>query len=206
MIGQLEAEKAQVDYVLAQACRFRTDQFLIDVQEQRFAAASLDEQHMHVHDLVVSCFGAILPHTPVRAVGINFAVHFNVGDFEVRDRLGTMLAPKEPWGEWGREINQLGAESNESRGGLLTLTMHGARPDGLRGYIRTKVEPSTEIPLTGVHMEVNDHYALADAQDKARPGSEAAALVQKQWESSLAHSNMIVSQIMGLAETCRDKP
>ena len=104
MIGQKEAETADIELIHKEVSQFKLDQFEFQVLADRFAITSLDTHPEHIRDLVISCFGQFLPHTPVRAMGINRAVHFDTGDFEVRDCVGGRLAPKDAWGAWGEEI------------------------------------------------------------------------------------------------------
>lgn len=93
MIGPKEAEAADQPLIHAEVSQFKVEQFELQILSDRFAITSLDAHPEHIRDLVISCFGHCLPHTPVRAMGINRSVHFDTGDFEIRDRVGNRLAP-----------------------------------------------------------------------------------------------------------------
>jgi hypothetical protein len=148
-------------------------------------------------DLISRIFGDLLPHTPIGQLGINRYVHFSVGSFEERDRVGRMLAPREPWGRWGEEL----ASEDEARaGGLLSLTMIQQNvSDREAGWVQVKVEPSTRIGRgrTGIFIEVNDHYQLPEPE-KAVNASTMIQILQERFDTSLRNSDAIVDQIMSL--------
>ena len=107
MIGDKEAEEAaNLVQFQGQVVEFKVDAFELNVQSDRFIIGSLDDHPEHIKDLVISCFGKHLPHTPVRAIGINRSIHFNAGDFDATEYVGSQLAPKDAWGEWGEEIKK----------------------------------------------------------------------------------------------------
>jgi hypothetical protein len=57
-----------------------------------------DPPFVRIQDVVLKAFKEFLMHTPVYPLGINRTVHFSVGSFNVRDAIGRLLAPHEPWG------------------------------------------------------------------------------------------------------------
>ena len=138
-----------------------------------------------------------LHHTPLRAFGINRNVHFRVGSFAERERIGRTLAPVEPWGAWGEQFG-LGGEYS----GMTSLTMTQGAPEGrAKGdSINITVEPSTRIGegRLGVYVRVNDHYsAESSISGTARHLME---LLEKNFETSITRSNGIIDHIMSLAE------
>jgi hypothetical protein len=95
-----EADAASIEVVHAQITSFRTEWLSLNVQQDRFQATTAVAPYVRLSDLVVRTFKEFLPHTPLAKLGINRVVHFDVGSVEARDRIGAMLAPKEPWGDW----------------------------------------------------------------------------------------------------------
>jgi hypothetical protein len=205
MLGEKEAETAKIQAILGEVSQFRVDQFEVLVLPERFSITSLDAHPEHIRDLVISCFGQSLPHTPVRAMGINRVVHFDTGAFEVRDRIGSRLAPKDAWGSWGREIEAARGEPPEARGGLISIVMRQSlRPDGHKGYLQAKVEPSARVANnTGIFVDVNDHFEFSTPELGVPDASSAVAVLEGNWEASLQRSAMIIDQMMALAEECR---
>ena len=205
MMGRKEAETAHIKVIFGELSEFKVDQFQVQVLPERFSITSLDAHPEHIKDLVISCFARYLPHTPVQAMGINRLVHFDTGSFEVRDRVGSRLAPKNAWGVWGEEIEASPFEPKEARGGMISLVMRQSlRPDRHIGHVQAKVEPSARIANhTGIFVEVNDHFQLSDTEQPVQDASSAVAILEGNWEASLQRSAMIIDQIMALAEECR---
>ena len=158
-------------------------------------AETVQAPDVRVRDLVVRTFKEYLNHTPLKALGINRNVHFDVETLANRDRIGRILAPIEPWGAWGDEIGVDG-----SHGGLTSITMSQNdpknRPKG--GRINVKVEPSTRIGegRTGVFVNVNDHYECdANQQESAEM---VIQMLEVCFDASVRRSNGLIDQVMSL--------
>ena len=111
MIGAKEAEGAVLRLIHPEIAHFELDEFVVQVVPDKFVINSRTDYPEHARDLVVTCFGEHVTHTPITALGINRSVHFHSGSIWIRNRVGRRLAPKEPWGEWGQEI-EYGDDSN----------------------------------------------------------------------------------------------
>jgi hypothetical protein len=75
--------------------------------------------------------------------------------------------------------------------------MEGGRPDGLKGYVRVKAEPSAKVKQAkhGVFVEINDHFALQkDGDDQA--ASEFMDILRNAWGGSLERSRKIAYTIL----------
>ena len=204
MIGEKEAENpADMLQLKDQVVTFRVGMFSLSVQPDRFDITSLDDPHEHIKDLVVSCFGEHLPHTPVSAMGINRNIHFDTGNFEVRDYVGSRLAPKDAWGKWGEEIERRRDGPLEKRGGMLSVTMlqNNLQLDEYEVFVQAKVEPSKRIETnTGIFIHVNNHFELVDDEKSAQDASSAVGALEAHWKSSMNRASMITDQIMALTE------
>lgn len=149
-------------------------------------------------DLVARLFTDLLPHVPMHQMGINRSVHFNVGP-EQRERIGLLLAPREPWGEWGKAVS---SGVGLKHGGLQSLTLVERNvSDRPAGWVQTKLEPSSRIGqgATGIYMEVNDHYELTDSSQTATPHAMMELLL-KSFDASIRRSEDIIDQIMSLRQ------
>lgn len=191
-----EADAADVRIIHPQIANFRADWLAMRVESERFAADTAEAPYTRLLDLVVRTFKEFLQHTPLGRLGINRTVHFSVGSQENRDRIARMLAPREPWGEWGPFIDR---GEGEKHGGLLTMTMQQRQLDDRdRGHVQAKIEPSVRLPgRTGIFMEINDHYEVED------PGSVAGSeeiieILESRFEESLRRSEWIIDQVMSL--------
>lgn len=192
-----EADTAEIDVVHAQITSFSMDWLTVRVEQERFQARTTVAPFVRICDLVVRTFGEFLSHTPLTKLGINMQVHFDVGSFDVRDRIGNSLAPKKPWGDWAPLLSSGEAEKH---GGMISLTMQQKSVDDrVSGYIQARVEPSARIGqgLSGIYMHVNDHYEV-DKPDDVAGSQEIVAILENRFEPSLERSEWIIDQIMAL--------
>ncbi len=192
-----EADEADLDVVHAQLTRFSMEWLAVQVEQERFQARTTVAPYVKVFDLVLRTFREFLSHTPLTKLGINFHVHFDVGSFEARDRIGELLAPKEPWGDWGPELR---AGELKKHGGMTSLSMQQKTVDDRAGgFIQAKVEPSARIGqgLTGIYMQVNDNYEV-EKPDEVAGSQEIVGILEDRFERSLERSEWIIDQIMAL--------
>ena len=109
-------------------------------------------------------------------------MHFRMGSEDAWHAFGHRFAPKD-----------LGQGILDSPG-MRSLTMEGRRPDGCKGYIRVKVEPSVKVH-PGMYVNVNDHYEVADP--KSVIGSdEIRTLFERSWGESLQRSAHIAYALL----------
>ena len=195
------ADSAQVQVIHQEISDFAADWLHIQVMRERFLMATNQAPYVRLRDLVLRIFSECLPHTPLRAFGINFSVHFLVDSPATRDRIGTTLAPVEPWGPW-RESLDLDSVS----GGMTRLQMSQLAPGGRNpgGRVNVRVEPSSRVGATGtgIFVSVNDHFA----RGSATPGvtDSLMEVLGQEFNASLERSKGIVDQVMSLAEPTRE--
>src|SRR5262249_20372239 len=103
IVSETQAADAEVTVINPQINICKIGKFQIQVDFDRFAADTAEAPWIDLSDFVTRTFGLLI-HTPVNQMGINRFVHFSVGNEETRNRIGNLLAPLEPWGEWGKEI------------------------------------------------------------------------------------------------------
>ena len=189
------AETATLEVAHPQATVFNAEWLYLNVTIERFLAETVQAPDVRVRDLVVRTFKEYLNHTPLKALGINRNVHFDVETLANRDRIGRILAPIEPWGAWGDEIGVDG-----SHGGLTSITMSQNDPENRPkgGRINVKVEPSTRIGegRTGVFVNVNDHYEC-DANQR-ESAEMVIQMLEDCFDASVRRSNRLIDQVMSL--------
>jgi len=195
-----EAEAAEVEILHEDISAFRAEWFSLRVEQKRFVAETLHAPHIRLCDLVIRTFRERLPHTPLGLLGINRRVHFDFGSFEVRDRVGSLLAPKDPWGEWGPHVS--GGSDLKTHGGLISLTMEQRDiKDRPAKRVRAKIEPSTKVGQgrSGVFMEINDHYEINDPNNPVG-ADDIILILEHNFEASIRNSDWIINQIMKLKD------
>ena len=198
LLPESAADSAKLEVAHPQLTAFSTDWLYLQVTTDRFSAETAQAPHIRVRDIVVRVFEEILYHTPLKMIGINRKVHFPLGSSAERDRIGRTLAPVEPWGRWGKEL-----ELEGEHGGMTSLRMSQLRPEGRPpgGQVNVTVEPSNRIGhgRPGVYVSVNDHYQIdaADARGRTRLMN---FLGDGNFDKSLRRSGAIIDHIMSLAK------
>lgn len=198
IVSQTEADNAQVSVMLQDFVNFKLGSKAIFVDPTRFSVETAEAPWVTICDFALKTFAEFLPHTPLFKIGINRQVHFGVGSEESRNRIGRLLAPTEPWGEWGAKIKE---SPRELRGGFATLTMQEAWARGdYRGHYQAKVEPSNQIGgASGIFVQVNHHSEPLEF--KEGDGAEKIiTFLSENFSDSLSYSEWIIDQIMKLKE------
>ena len=195
------AESADVKVIHPDLTSFTADWVRLQVTRERFAAGSVQAPFAPLRDLVHRTFRENLFHTPLRAFGINFSVHFLVDSSATRDLIGNKLAPLAPWGPWRERLALDGRD-----GGMASLQMAQTRPEerAARGRVTVTVEPSKRVGQEsgrGVFVKTNDHFA--GSADSPGSAEKLMKTLATEFEGSLKRSEGIVDHIMSLADTAR---
>ena len=194
VLSEEDANKCKVKVIHPEITEFQNDWLKLQVTPNRFYAESTEHPFIRVHDFVVNTFKNHLSHTPVSTLGINRQVHFSAGTVDARDRVGKILAPREPWGEWGKLIDE-GKE--EKHGGMISLTMQIQKTDDReKGFINITVRPSTKV-FAGIFADINDQYELSD-KDESLGSDRIIEILEDRFNASIERSEKIIDQIMGL--------
>lgn len=194
ILSEEDVNKCEVKVIHPEITEFQNDWLKLQVTPNRFYAKSTEHPFIRVHDFVVNTFKNYLSHTPVSTLGINRGVHFSAGTVDARDRVGKILAPREPWGEWGKLIDE-GKE--EKHGGMILLRMQIQKTDDReKGLINITVQPSTKI-FAGIFADINDQYELAD-KDESLGSDRIIGILEDRFDASIERSEKIIDQIMGL--------
>lgn len=192
------AESANVQAVLPELSAFSTEWLNLQATTERFSASTQQGPNIRVLDFVMKVFKEHLPHTPIRAFGINRQVHFATPSHAARDHVGRMLAPLDPWGEWAETL-----QLNGENGGMVSLTMRQTQPDGRPpgGRIEVTIEPSVRIDngRSGIYVSVNDHYEIDQPSSNGNSCMELLKFLEDDFESSIKRADGIVNHIMSLA-------
>ncbi len=181
--GQTELEDAEVEIITADICSFHTEQYTLQVLNNRFTVSTTQAPlYDALRDLAIGTF-RILRHTPLAQLGLNRHVHFRLDSEEAWHGIGYKLAPKEHW------------QPILKNPGMGALTIVGMRPDGLDGAVNVRVEPSNRIE-NGLFVEINDHFEVDDTL--ARSAKAILGIAEEQWAESLRRADEIILHIGSL--------
>lgn len=169
LIGETEAETAEVQLIHSDVAVFSLPWCRIQVTRERFSALTEQEAYFPIlYDLIVGTF-QLLSHTPVRALGINRGMHIKFDSDEQWHDFGHFLAPKEPWKNIFDESGML----------RLEVTPQYPPKDSLNGLLRIKTEPSNRI-IPGVVFNINSHFEIQD--NKAKGCNIIIEKLKEKWD------------------------
>jgi hypothetical protein len=177
-------EAADADLAIAhpEVVAFSVDWFSLEVTRDRWAITSLQPPfYSALRDLALGTF-TVLHHTPIRLIGLNRDWHFRMSSEDQWHDFGHRLAPPVNW------------ENMLERPGMRSLTMEGVRPDGFRGYVRVKVEPSAKIH-PGVYININDHYEVIVDNSELQAADVAVETVRECWQDSMSRADEIYKKV-----------
>jgi len=138
----------KVEIVHQDISKFSLEWLGIDVLRNKFIARTNDSsKFVPLRDLVISIF-KILDHTPVKQLGMNLIVDYEITNQDDWHKIGDVLAPKDIW-----------AKCLPERIGLKSLTVQSPRKDELEGYIQVSIGP-TKLNKFQVRMNINNHVEL----------------------------------------------
>lgn len=200
LISSDDANNADLEIAHKDITHFKASGMTFTVETGRFSILCAEAIKGKIFDLVLSCFGELLPHTPIHSLGINRMLHFPCKNEPSRHALGKRLAPYEPWGEWGKEIEERDTATNH--GGMMRLSLRQQPLDnGLNGYVQAEVRPSQIIKEgLGVAIDVNNHFVLVDDPDAAVGAVGAVSLIEEHWDRALQQGEKIISGLMAVAK------
>jgi hypothetical protein len=179
-----EAANAKITIIQDEVADFSTEWFQLQVLQNRFSVASTDPRsYAPLRDLAASVCD-MLPHTPVKALGMNRTFHFKADSVDAWHAIGHKLAPKDLW-----------AAIVDSPG-LRSMTMEGRRKGvDAEGRLNIKVEPSARINH-GVFVEINEQYSARGADsDHARWVPERLA---KYWDAVMSFSEAAAEHLLSM--------
>ena len=185
LIRPEEATKANITVIQTEMADFSCDWFQLQVLQGRFMLLSSDpRQYAPLRDLAAAIL-AVLPHTPVTAIGLNRHFHFQMPSVDSWHAIGHLLAPKEPW------------HSIMDKPGLRSLLMEGYRANG-GGVLHIKVEPSTKVEH-GVFIEFNE-----DFRQKGETPPDGthwiASRLNENWDSMMKFAEASAEHLLGLVK------
>jgi hypothetical protein len=126
---------------------------------------------------------ALLPHTPVRACGINPAGHYQLESLDYWHQIGHTLAPKD-----------LIWKDLFVKPGLKNLTIQSkVRPEDLN-EINITIEPSTRFD-PGLFIHVNNHFGLSAETSDVGSASLIRHVIKTQWAEAMNQVNRVATAI-----------
>ncbi|SHE36079.1 hypothetical protein SAMN05444339_101151 [Loktanella atrilutea] len=197
MANGIEPE-VDTDRIDLEVCHKDVSRFSIDgthyfVDQDRFQIQTSSAPWVQILDKTTNLFRGLLPHTPLKAVGLNRDAHFVLPSFEARMKLGRKIAPIEPWGKFGGEMEK---DEPELAGGMLSLTMRSTEAaDDYSLNKNLKIEPSFQVKgSNGVYIQANFHFTPKDADATS---IDLVGLLQGEFQDRINEAEEIFATLLG---------
>jgi hypothetical protein len=186
LIGEEEVNAAKVKVVSSEVTEIQFAALRIACFNERLTISASNIAYFEkVRDITESIL-ALLPHTPVRACGINPRAHYRVTKANDWHKIGHTLAPKEIW-------NKLYQDP-----GMHSLTIRSHRTDSFPGSITVTVQPSDrfeKLSLHGLSIYVNNHFDVP-ADDQQIEGAETVGVyISENWIESCGEARRVADVI-----------
>ena len=203
LVSPEDAQRSTIQIIHPEICQFEVGQFNIMCDTQRFVVSCVTSQSEMIRDLITMLFGNMLKYTPMTALGMNRDVHFDVGDYWVRNMVGDELAPKSAWGEWSQFLTNEKKEPPQFSG-LASISIREVHVEPLRGLVQATVQPSNlpNLVQTGIYLGINNHMELAN-QYGTSASYKLMSLIEAHWQNANDKSDFILAQVQTLVERCR---
>lgn len=183
LIRESEATGATVEVIHPEIAQFRAGWLHISVTTTKFVASTKDAAHRApLRDLVVSTF-ELLDQTPTSKLGLNRAMHVDLGNEDTWHALGHLVAPKQPW-----------ADILE-KPGTRVLLMEGHRKDGRAGRTFVRVEPSQKFPHAAF-IDVNSEYVSPEPDRPSGNTAYFVSRIREDWDRILLEAQDAVDRLV----------
>lgn len=194
LISKEQAQQAELRIAHPDLSQFVAGYMTFEIRKDRFLVMCDSHIQDIIKDLVLGAFRDLLPHTPVWHLGINRSITFSCGTEERRNKFGEMLAPRDPWGDWGIEIGK-SQGPKEVHGGMIRLIMRQQpRSDGIEGHLQADVRPDQNND-SDVVVDVNNHI-IAGKPDEVEGCIFATELLEDRWDAAMSDAERVVSCLM----------
>ena len=171
LLGETEVDHTAKDKSLAivdELARFDVGAFEFFIARDRFQITTQREDYFApLRDLMIGSLSA-LDHSPAKAMGLNWNIHFPTPSENAWHAVGDKLVPKSLWREiWTKHV------------GMQNLQVRMERDDSFTGNVNVTVQPSSVVRF-GVYVDINDHHEFAADFTLAK----VAEVLQTTWDAS----------------------
>ena len=209
-ISEAEADRSKVMALLPdQVVHFTLPWGELLVLRDRLHASATEAPFIRVADIVAQTMSTAEDRCSLRAFGINFEAHYDIGSMAARDAFAMRLAPSDAWGDWGRAIRKsMESTDIEVHGGITVLTMRERiRVGDIRGWYDVTLTSSEKVPNnSGVRFLTNHHHEYApesppaaDLSIKDKANEQTAALLaalEVGFDDSIEKGERIIAEVM----------
>lgn len=198
LIGAADAEdiRKKPSYIVSQkVSSIESKWFVLQVLENQFSLSSNGALSPALKDLAVSIL-TLTPHTPIKAVGLNFYGHYKMANAADFHKVGDVLAPKKIWDDLfpGERFSK----------GLADLTIRvweaPERQDPETGRQQNiSLQPSNLIKQA-IFISFNDHFDIRIEKDEeTTTATKTVSVIDNEWELTWEKATTVFNGIFSKA-------
>ena len=179
--------------VTRQIAQLESETFRLLVDENKYQANCAGVAGPLIRDLTMGVL-ELLPHTPLRAVGLNFDIQYRFHDRDAYYKVGDALAPKSIWLEiLGDPDHSIGLEQ------LRIIVQDGKRGEKLNSPNSKTVSVQRGGTLMTIRLSYNDHHEFVNHLERTAAAEAAIEILKDQWHKQLQIAEQTFEQVIRLA-------
>ncbi len=183
LVSVAEAKESKVELVSPEFTNIRLPGIRVTCVPDRLVVATKDPvRYERMLDFLLGIVG-LLPHTPIRACGINSYVHYLLDDRNYWHRIGHVLAPK-----------VLVWNSLFSNPGLQSLAIKAPKTDGRPGEYNITIQPSAQV-TPGIFVNTNTHMPVAANDSEPIGMAPVEQFLQVEWKTACELAKRVAETI-----------
>lgn len=179
--------------VTRQVTQLESETFRLLVEENKYQASCTGVAGPHIRDLTMGVL-ELLPHTPLRAIGLNFDIQYRFHDSDAYHKVGDALAPKSIWLQVvGDPDRAIGLEQ------LRIIVQDGKRGEEPKSPNSKTISVHRGGNTLTIRMSYNDHHEFVDLPEGTAATEAAMEILKEHWQEQLQVAGQTFSQVIGLA-------
>lgn len=187
--SEVDAAVEAENFVLTeQLTNFEVDWLVIQATRNRLVARAKEPSKFRLLDDLMAGILRLLEHTPVRLLGLNRTLHYQMDSPENWHAVGDALVPKVIWDDILGEVGMRGVQIE-------------AKPrNEMAEHFHLKVQPSKQVVPHGVYFDFNEQYNTGLLSDQIEEADSAAMffseLIQTESEDARRHTGNIADNLL----------
>ena len=181
LISDPEAESAKIKLLSENFTLVQIGNINLIVTDTTISLDTIDQSCFEpMRDLSIGIF-TVLEAIPIKQIGINTHIHFELPNEEEWHHFGHTIVPKTYWNDI------------VEKPGTQKLVIKAKNPQSEKGAINITVEPSVRFPHA-LYIEINNHSEFPDASN----AQDALMSLKTNWNDIVQQSKNMVEKIVSI--------
>ncbi|MDP1734608.1 MAG: hypothetical protein Q8L44_09630 [Sulfuritalea sp.] len=179
--------------VTRQITQLQSESFRLLVEENKCQVNCIGVAGPHIRDLTMGVL-ELLPHTPLRALGLNFDIQYRFLNSDAYHKIGDVLVPKSIWQKVVDDPDRaIGLEQ------LRILVQDGKRGEELKSSDSKTISVQRGGSDLTIRISYNDHHEFASLPEGTEAAEVAIGVLKEQWHEQLQAASQTFNRVIELA-------